>query len=111
MADAADLQEEEALGKAYDAKLINVDGADLPAVFQPWAIQPAGVVAGQIQYADGAGGNLDGCAPFAPGSLTGLIVLVDRGNCNFSLKILNVELGGGAAGIIGLVAPGAQPTR
>ncbi len=34
-------------------------------------------------------------------------MLVDRGACNFTLKIKNVGDGGGLIGIIGLVAPGA----
>ena len=72
--------------------------------FQPWSA-PLPVIV-PVQYADGAGGNLNGCAPFAPGSLTGLIVLVDRGACNFTLKIKNIGDAGGIAGIIGLVAPG-----
>ena len=88
-------------------QLITVDGEDYPAVFQPWSVPLAGVVSGDVQYADGAGGNLNGCAPFAPGSLTGLIVLVDRGACNFTLKIKNIGDAGGVAGIIGLIAPGA----
>ena len=89
-------------------QLITVDGVgDIPAVFQAWSVPLAGPISGPVQYADGAGGNLNGCAPFAPGSLTGLIVLVDRGACNFTLKISNISQAGGAAGIIGLVAPGA----
>ncbi len=88
-------------------QLITVNGTDYPAVFQPWSVPLSGVITGSVQYADGAGGNLNGCAPFAPGSLTGLIVLVDRGACNFTLKIKNIGDAGGAAGIIGLVAPGA----
>jgi subtilisin family serine protease len=89
-------------------QLITVDGVgDIPAVFQAWSVPLAGTISGPVQYADGAGGNLNGCAPFAPGSLTGLIVLVDRGACNFTLKISNISQAGGAAGIIGLVAPGA----
>ncbi len=79
-----------------------------PAVFQDWSVplDDYGVAQGLIQYADGAGGNLDGCAPFAPESLTDMIVLVDRGGCNFTLKISNISQGGGEAGIIGLIAPG-----
>jgi subtilisin family serine protease len=88
-------------------QLISVDGADYPAVFQPWSVPLTSVIGGPVQYGDGAGGNLNGCAPFAPGSLTGLIVLVDRGACNFTLKIGNISQAGGLAGIIGLVAPGA----
>ncbi len=79
-----------------------------PAVEQPWAVPlaDAGRVEGPLQYGDGAGGNLDGCAPFAPGSLEGKIVLVDRGVCNFTLKIKTISDAGGVAGIIGLIAPG-----
>jgi subtilisin family serine protease len=88
-------------------QLITVDGEDYPAVFQAWSVPLTATISGPVQYGDGAGGNLNGCAPFAPGSLAGLIVLVDRGACNFTLKISNISQAGGAAGIIGLVAPGA----
>jgi subtilisin family serine protease len=88
-------------------QLIAVDGADYPAVFQPWSVPLTSTISGAVQYGDGAGGNQNGCAPFAPGSLAGLIVLVDRGACNFTLKISNISQAGGATGIIGLVAPGA----
>jgi len=87
--------------------LINVDGVDYSSAFQTWSTPPAAVIAAPVQYGDGVGGNLDGCASFPADSLAGLIVLVDRGACNFSLKIQNVEAEGGLAGIIGLVAPGA----
>ena len=88
-------------------QLITVDGQDYPAVFQAWSVPLTATISAPVQYGDGAGGNLNGCAPFAPGSLTGLIVLVDRGACNFTLKISNISQAGGSAGIIGLVAPGA----
>jgi minor extracellular serine protease Vpr len=88
-------------------QLITVNGNDYPAVFQPWSAPLTSVISGPVQYGDGAGGNLNGCAPFAPGSLSGLIVLVDRGACNFTLKIKNIGDAGGSAGIIGLIAPGA----
>ena len=77
-----------------------------PAVFQPWSAPLTTVIQAQLQYGNGAGGNLNGCAAFPPGSLTGKIVLVDRGTCNFTLKISNVGVAGGLIGIIGLVAPG-----
>ena len=60
-----------------------------------------------VQYGDGQGNNLDGCADFEPDSLVGKIVLVDRGECNFTLKISKITLAGGLAGIIGLIAEGA----
>jgi subtilisin family serine protease len=77
-----------------------------PAVFQPWSAPLTTAIEAPLQYGNGAGGNLDGCAAFGAGSLTGKIVLVNRGACNFTLKIKNVALGGGLIGIIGLVAPG-----
>jgi minor extracellular serine protease Vpr len=77
-----------------------------PAVFQPWSAPLTTVIEGPVQYGDGAGGNLLGCDPFAAGSLAGKAVLVDRGACNFSLKISNISQAGGLVGIIGLVAPG-----
>ncbi len=77
-----------------------------PAVFQPWSAPLTSVIEEPLQYGDGAGGNLNGCAAFAPGSLAGKIVLVDRGVCNFTLKIKNIGDAGGSIGIIGLVASG-----
>ncbi|HUG48860.1 MAG TPA: S8 family serine peptidase [Candidatus Limnocylindria bacterium] len=76
------------------------------AVHQPWSAEVTSAIEAPAQYGDGAGGNLNGCAAFPAGSLAGLIVLVDRGACDFSLKITNVANGGGLVGIIGLVAPG-----
>ncbi|HRW48082.1 MAG TPA: DUF4397 domain-containing protein [Caldilinea sp.] len=76
------------------------------AVFQPWAAPLTEALEGPLQFGDGAGGNNLGCVAFAPGSLTGRIVLVDRGGCGFSVKISNIAAGGALAGIIGLVAPG-----
>ncbi len=82
--------------------------ADLyPATFQPWSAPLVTVIEAPVQYGDGEGGNLNGCASFDIGSLSDSIVLVDRGACNFSLKISNISVAGGLAGIIGLVAPGA----
>lgn len=88
-------------------QLIEVSGNEYPAVFQPWSVPLSGSISGALQYGDGAGGNDNGCAPFAAGSLAGLVVLVDRGACNFTLKIKNIGDAGGVVGIIGLVAPGA----
>lgn len=79
---------------------------DYQSAFQTWSLPLAAPISGPVQYADGAGGNLNGCAAFAPGALAGKIVLVDRGACNFTLKIANIEDAGGVLGIIGLVAPG-----
>lgn len=83
----------------------NITGS-FPAVFQPWSAPLEAAIKGPVQYGDGAGGNLLGCNPFAPDSLVGAIVLVDRGVCSFSIKIANIGAAGGVLGIIGLVAPG-----
>jgi subtilisin family serine protease len=74
------------------------------AVHQPWSHALDFTFANQpIQYGNGAGANLLGCDAFPAGSLTDKIVLVDRGVCNFSLKIANIAAAGGKIGIIGLV--------
>jgi minor extracellular serine protease Vpr len=83
----------------------NITG-NFPAVFQPWSAPLTSVIEAPVQYGNGAGGNLDGCVAFAPGSLAGKIVLVNRGNCNFTLKVKNIGDAGGLIGLIGLIAPG-----
>ncbi len=88
-------------------QLFTVNGVNHAAVFQPWSTPLTGTITAPVQYGNGAGGNLDGCAPFPAGSLAGKIVLVDRGACNFTLKIKTIGDAGGEAGIIGLIAPGA----
>ena len=88
-------------------QLIAVDGQEFPAVFQPWSVPVTASISAPVQYGNGAGGNLNGCAPYAPDSLAGKVVLVDRGVCSFTLKIKNISVAGGEAGIIGLIAPGA----
>ncbi|TXS92778.1 S8 family serine peptidase [Parahaliea maris] len=88
-------------------QLISAGGQDVPAVFQPWSVEPDGTVEGPIRYGNSDGSNLNGCKPYDAGTFDGSIALIDRGGCNFTLKILNAELAGASAGIIGLVAPGA----
>ncbi|MDQ2966621.1 MAG: S8 family serine peptidase, partial [Chloroflexota bacterium] len=79
------------------------------AVFQSWShpLTAAFAVTNvPVQYGDGAGGNLDGCVAFPAGSATGKVVLVDRGTCNFSVKIANIAAGNAKIGVIGLITPG-----
>lgn len=75
---------------------------DYVAVFQPWSTPLASTISGPMQYGDDGGTNLNGCAAFT-GDLSGKIVLVDRGACNFTLKVKNIGDAGGIAGIIGLI--------
>jgi subtilisin family serine protease len=83
-----------------------LNAGNYEAVFQPWSAPLTGVLEGPVQYGDGAGGNLDGCAQFAAESLAGKLVMVDRGNCAFSDKVRNIQDAGGVLGVTGLVAPG-----
>ncbi len=75
---------------------------DYEAVFQPWSVPLTETIEGPVVYGDGNGGNLFGCEPFET-DLSGFIVLVDRGLCNFTLKAVNITLAGGELGLIGLV--------
>ncbi|MBE0696525.1 MAG: S8 family serine peptidase, partial [Anaerolineaceae bacterium] len=91
--------------------VINAGSVSVGGSAQPWAAAPT-LVTGPLQYGDGAGGNLNGCSAFASGSLTGKIVLVDRGVCSISVKVSNVAVGGGLAAIIAnnaAQAPGDLP--
>ena len=72
-----------------------------PAIHQDWSAAPT-AIQGEVYYPSV---NSDGCGAFAE-DLTGKIVVVDRGACNFTLKILNIQNAGGVLGIIALVAPG-----
>ena len=76
-----------------------------PAVFQPWSAPLTAVIQAPVQFGD-ASQNTLGCDPFPAGSLSGKIVLVDRGMCAFSQKIRNIANAGGLVGVIGLVVPG-----
>ena len=76
------------------------------AVFQPWSEPQTEEIAGEVIFP--AGPNQEGCEPFAPGEFEGQIVAVDRGSCNFSLKIQNIEAAGGILGII-ITVNGATP--
>ncbi len=86
---------------------ITVGATNYPAVRQTWSPELTTKIGGGMQYGDGAGGNLDGCAAFKAGSLVGKVVLVDRGTCNFTLKAANVSAGGAVAAIIGQNRPDA----
>mmetsp|Transcript_26321 Transcript_26321/g.47742 ORF Transcript_26321/g.47742 Transcript_26321/m.47742 type:complete len:1255 (-) Transcript_26321:206-3970(-) len=75
-------------------------------VHQPWSGILTQALNGTLQYANGEGDNRLGCDSFGDNTLDGLIVLVDRGTCTFTMKIRNIGLAGGIAGIIGRVDDG-----
>lgn len=71
------------------------------AVFQPWSAAPTDLIDAEIEY--GVGDNKLGCEAFPEDSLTGKVVMVDRGGCNASFKIAYIQKAGGILGIIGFV--------
>ena len=78
-----------------------VEGSDateaMGAQFGP-ALSTTGI-AGAIQLVnDGVGTTSDACEAIV-GSLSGKIALVDRGTCNFTVKVMNAQ----AAGAIGVI--------
>jgi subtilisin family serine protease len=77
-------------------KITTTAGPSANGLVQPWGPSIAGTISGALQYGNGAGGNTLGCAAFPTGSLTGKVLLVDRGSCAVSLKGAN----GSAAGAV-----------
>ncbi|EGM79198.1 gammaproteobacterial enzyme C-terminal transmembrane domain protein [Rheinheimera sp. A13L] len=55
--------------------------------------------------------NAQGCTAFAAGSLTGKTVLIDRGTCNFTAKVINAQNAGAAFVIIANNAAGLGPVN
>jgi hypothetical protein len=49
---------------------------------------------------DGTAPVTDGCQTLGAGSLTGLIALIDRGNCDFTVKVKNAQSAGAIAAIV-----------
>lgn len=77
-----------------------------PAGFGPQLttpLGPAGYVPAQAVASNGSslGCSLAGdVSPFPAGSLTGKIVLIERGTCEFSSKVFNAQRGGAVAALI-----------
>ncbi len=91
--------------------IITAGGVSVGGSWQPWSAAPV-YASGALQYGNGAGGNLNGCVSFPAGTLTGKIVLVDRGACAISVKVSNVADGGALAAVIAnnaAQAPGDLP--
>lgn len=77
------------------------------AVLQPWSVAPGNTaITGTLVYGNGDGTNLLGCAPFTA-DLSGKVVLVDRGDCNFTAKATYASQAGALFVLIGLTAPGS----
>ena len=79
---------------------ITVGSTSVGGVAQPWAPAITAPASGVLQYGNGAGGNLLGCSPYPAGSLTGKVLLVDRGTCAVSIKGANGSAAGAAFVIV-----------
>lgn len=80
--------------------LLTVAGSDY-GVYQSSfgaAFTTAGVSGALAVYNDGTGVSSDGCESSTT-SLTGKVAIVDRGTCNFTVKVLNAQ-SAGAVGVI-----------
>jgi hypothetical protein len=65
----------------------------------------AGTSGGLAVYNDGTGVASDGCE-LSTTSLTGKVAIVDRGTCDFTVKVLNAQKAGAIAVVIANNAPG-----
>ncbi len=88
---------------------VQIGGLTIGLVAQPWAPVPTTLISGPLQYGNGAGGNLNGCTAFPAGSLTGRVLLVDRGGCNVSIKGANGSAAGAVAVIVANNVAGDTP--
>lgn len=77
-----------------------VTPAQRGAIHQDWSAPLTTAITAPVQYTPS---NALGCTPFAAGTLTGRIALVNRGSCTFADKIRNIQAGGALIGVIGLV--------
>jgi uncharacterized protein (TIGR03437 family) len=62
--------------------------------------RPGQPLSGRIRTAESAGNDGFACAAFPPGSLSGVLVLVRRGNCDFEDKVVNAQAAGAIAVVV-----------
>ncbi|MGQ9613966.1 S8 family serine peptidase [Chloroflexus sp.] len=87
---------------------ITVLSTTVYGIAQPWAPIPNTPVSGTLVYGASLGNAL-GCTAYPAGSLTGQILLVDRGTCAISIKGSNGAAAGAVAVIVADNAAGAVP--
>ena len=71
------------------------------------ALTVSGVTGALAVYNDGIGTSSDGCEA-STASLAGKVAVIDRGSCNFTVKVLNAQKAGAVAAIIVNNIPGAR---
>lgn len=87
---------------------ITVAGVTVFGIAQPWAPEPTTAISGNLVYGASLGNAL-GCTAFPAGSLTGQVLLVDRGACAVSIKGSNGAAAGAVAVIVANNAAGVVP--
>ena len=71
------------------------------------SLATTGPISGELVLAnDGVGTATDGCEPFPTDSLVGKIPLIDRGACNFTVKVKNAQVAGALTAVVANNAPG-----
>ena len=76
----------------------------VPASFGP-DVPPAGVSGSIVLVNDGVGVTSDGCEPFALPA--GALALIDRGSCNFTVKVSNAQAAGASGVVVANNVPGS----
>ncbi len=95
----------------FDA-VLTVPGANVPASLKSIPVQvgdsnvPPGSTTAPLRDATATGNDGLGCIAFPAASLVGTVALIQRGSCNFSLKIANAE-DAGAVGVVFYMADSA----
>jgi extracellular elastinolytic metalloproteinase len=79
-----------------------------PALFGP-ALTAAGVTGDVVLVNDGTGTATDACEAIT-NNVTGKVALVDRGTCNFTVKVKNAQVAGAVAVVVANNASGPSPT-
>lgn len=71
-----------------------------PAVFGP-GLTPSGTSGSVVQAEDGVGASTDACEALTNGvAIAGNVALMDRGSCNFTVKVKNAQNAGAIAAIV-----------
>ncbi len=92
--------------------VLTVPGVNVPASLKSIPVQvgdskvPPGATTAPLRDATATGNDGLGCVAFPAASLVGTVALIQRGSCNFSLKIANAE-DAGAVGVVFYMADSA----
>jgi hypothetical protein len=99
--------------RAGTPRMAVIDPADLAATYLVGEAQfgpvPVTPIPGDLRYTGDSSGSTLGCQPYAAGTFTGHIALIDRGGCSFVVKTKNAQAAGALAVVIADNAAGSPP--